>query len=192
MVRHKTRWLLVRFDFEPDVVFGTTQRPSTATNEAVFYGGRRDTEARRSTIDAITRKDVYRCVQDSILLNFGLSATGAAQDTQVRLYDTKTRLAMIRVPREFCNLIRSAITLITTIEKNPVIARCISVNGCARTAKMVAMKEVKNSVRNSLHHRLEENDNNETLPQEGDDIQKLIRKECTSLDELLNEIRAMD
>mmetsp|Transcript_5819 Transcript_5819/g.8429 ORF Transcript_5819/g.8429 Transcript_5819/m.8429 type:complete len:187 (-) Transcript_5819:420-980(-) len=186
MVRHKTRWLLVRFDFEPDVVYGS-QRPSTATNEAVFYGGRRDTDVRRSGMDAITRKDVYKTLQESLVFNFGISASGAAQDTQVRLYDSKTRLAMIRVPREFCNLIRSAITFITIIDKNPVIVRCISVNGCARTAKMVAIKEVKKSFRSNLHHQLQEVD--DTLPA-GDE--KLIRKECKELDELLNVIRTMD
>mmetsp|Transcript_2758 Transcript_2758/g.4284 ORF Transcript_2758/g.4284 Transcript_2758/m.4284 type:complete len:187 (-) Transcript_2758:521-1081(-) len=186
MVRHKTRWLLVRFDYEPDVVYGS-QRPSTATNEAVFYGGRRDTEVRRSGIDAITRKDVFKTLQESILFNFGISASGAAQDTQVRLYDSKTRLAMIRVPREFCNLIRAAITFITIIQKNPVIVRCISVNSCARTAKMVAIKEVKKYFRNNLHRQLQEV--GDTLPAED---QKLIHKECNELGELLKVIRTMD
>jgi RNase P/RNase MRP subunit POP5 len=68
----------------------------------------------------------------------------------VRLYDEASRLAIIRVSRESCSLVRAAITFITSIQRRLVVASVISVNGSARTAKRVALLETRRSFRQDI------------------------------------------
>jgi RNase P/RNase MRP subunit POP5 len=65
----------------------------------------------------------------------------------VRLYDELSRLILVRVPRDACGLVRAAMTLLTTIQGRSVVASVISVNGSSRTAKRVAMLEMRRSFR---------------------------------------------
>jgi len=61
----------------------------------------------------------------------------------VRLYNPGTRLAMIKVPRDGSDIVRSAITLLTKVNDEPIVATVISTNGCPRTAKLAALRETK-------------------------------------------------
>ena len=61
----------------------------------------------------------------------------------VRLYNPETQLAMIKVPRDSSDIVRSAITLLTEVNDEPIVATVISTNGCPRTAKLAALRETK-------------------------------------------------
>jgi hypothetical protein len=71
MVRHKTRWLLARLEFEPDVL------------------GRRDDEGKsrkRQRVEdvgaGLSKKDLAQCIRETISSSFGVAASGVAQDLQ--------------------------------------------------------------------------------------------------------------
>lgn len=121
----------------------------------------------------LTKKDLAHCIRECITSSFGIAASGMAQDVQgmqislcwsisckafggltishargslsraVRLYDESSRLAMIRVSRDSCGLVRAAITLLTSFQGRSVVASVISVNGSARTAKRAAVLETR-------------------------------------------------
>lgn len=165
MVRHKTRWLLVRLVFERDVL--------KQTNSDGSHKRRRDEDDSSSA--GLTKKDLSQSIRDSISSSFGIAASGIAQDVQgmsvvsvfgwqralvslksfdaligtllVRLYDESSRLAMIRVSRDSCGLVRAAITFLTAIKSKSVVASVIAVNGSARTAKRVALLEMRRHFR---------------------------------------------
>lgn len=73
----------------------------------------------------------------------------------VRFVDPDTNLAMIRVPRDFCGKARAALTFMTNLEGTTsagstgervglsVVASVLSVNGCARTAKLSTIGELR-------------------------------------------------
>jgi hypothetical protein len=71
MVRHKTRWLLVRLDFEHNVL----RLPEDGANR----------KRRRQDDDSgtgLTKKDLAKCIRDSVASSFGIAASGIAQDIQ--------------------------------------------------------------------------------------------------------------
>ena len=68
-------------------------------------------------------------------------------DVSVRLYDTKTRLAIIKTTRDKYPQVRSCLTFLTEIKQGvdslKVVASTIAVSGSARTARNSAWEEVK-------------------------------------------------
>jgi RNase P/RNase MRP subunit POP5 len=183
MVRHKTRWLLVKVDFEVDV--------RKRNSKPIDYFP--------------SKKEVAQSIRESILSCFGTAAEGAAFDTQgmsrcfllyfviafnskhctqspfsVRLCDASTRLLLLRVPREFHGIVRSAITLMTSVGANnrPVVASVISANGSARTAKIATIAQVRRSYRENL----KANPINE----------KELHKTCKALEDALSAIQNID
>ena len=68
-------------------------------------------------------------------------------DVTVRLYDTKTRLAIIKTTRDKYPQVRSCLTFLTEIRQGvdslKVVASTIAVSGSARTARNAAWEEVK-------------------------------------------------
>mmetsp|Transcript_33201 Transcript_33201/g.80271 ORF Transcript_33201/g.80271 Transcript_33201/m.80271 type:complete len:182 (+) Transcript_33201:1119-1664(+) len=86
MVRHKARWLLVQVDFD-----------KKHNKKASFP----------------SKKEFALMIRQSISSSFGLAADGAAMETQVRFVNPTTRLVLLRVPREFCNMVRCSITMLT-------------------------------------------------------------------------------
>jgi RNase P/RNase MRP subunit POP5 len=115
MVRHKTRWLLVKFQFK------CNKDPTAA---------------------ALDKKDVYKELAMSMSLCYGLSAHSMISEVMVR-HVVDGNLAMIRVPREIAAHVRTAIVYMTSINSQPVVPTVVAVNGCARTAKLAAMKETR-------------------------------------------------
>jgi allophanate hydrolase subunit 1 len=67
MVRHKVRYLLVQFDFEPQLVL------EVPTNETLSLQKR---------IDSITRSDINQALREMISSLFGLTSTLVAYDLQ--------------------------------------------------------------------------------------------------------------
>mmetsp|Transcript_29536 Transcript_29536/g.53413 ORF Transcript_29536/g.53413 Transcript_29536/m.53413 type:complete len:162 (-) Transcript_29536:69-554(-) len=136
MVRHKTRWLLLRLDFEHNVL----RLPEVGANRK---RRRRDDDSGTG----LTKKDLAKCIRDSVASSFGIAASGIAQDLQVRLYDESSRLVIIRVARDSCDMVRVAICFTTVIQGKSVAASVVSVNGSARTAKRAALLELRQNFR---------------------------------------------
>lgn len=59
------------------------------------------------------------------------------------MYNHDTNLAMIKVPRDQCDLVRSTLMLMVEIKDIPIVARVVSTNGSARTAKLHTLKEIR-------------------------------------------------
>lgn len=124
MVRHKTRWLLVRFDFEADLVGS-----ATISNEET---------------PTFQTKEIYKELVKTMSVCYGLSSHAMIPDIMVRHVDDN-RLVMIRVPRAIVAKVRTAITCMTTFKNHAVVASVVAVNGSARTAKIAATRAIKKS-----------------------------------------------
>jgi hypothetical protein len=71
MVRHKTRWLLVRLEFDSDVIGRRDEDDSRNKGRRVEEDGA-----------GLTKKDLAQCIRECISSSFGVAACGAAQDVQ--------------------------------------------------------------------------------------------------------------
>lgn len=135
MVRHKTRWLLVRLEFESDISRQSSSR-----------GGSDRIKVTEDGEGTLLTKDIYKELVKTLSVNFGLSAHAILHDIVVRHIDDDTKLTMIRVPRSTANQVRTAVTYMTTLNEKNIVASVISVNGSARTARLSAMHEIRKRV----------------------------------------------
>lgn len=160
MVRQKNRYLLVQFEFEPDILqsccdevvaITTTSSKSTSGSKKRKLSSSSDSNSTTSieTIKAIQQvnaTDIYRSLQEAIMQNFGLVGT-CTSDVQVRLYDPKARLAIIKTTRDKYPQVRSCVTFLTEIKQGvdslKVVTSTLAVSGSARTARNAAWVEVK-------------------------------------------------
>ena len=81
---------------------------------------------------------------------------------------------MLKVPREHCSRIRAAITLLTRVGDEPITAVVVSISGSARTAKLAALREIK--------QRFHQMNSNESL----------IKKNLKRLDQNIEQICRFD
>jgi len=171
MVRHKARWLLVQVDFD-----------------------QKHTDGNKKTSSFPSKKEFALMIRHSISSCFGVAADGAAMETQVRFVDPTTRLVLLRVPREFCNMIRCSITMLTrnisndmvtindegtsrskkqAINRRPtLVASVVSVNGSARTAKLSTMARIRKVYRKRI---LSLENNNRDDPKMLEELHALLR-----------------
>lgn len=162
MVRQKNRWLLVQLDFESDIISsccssgGGSLSKDTPNN---YRNKKRKLQSSNSNMSElsinsgiqhsilqINSTDIYRSLQETITQNFGLVAQ-CTTEVQVRLYDPKVRLAIIKTTRDKCPIVRSSITLMTHIKQGgdvlKIVASVVSVSGSARAARNSAWLEIK-------------------------------------------------
>jgi hypothetical protein len=99
-------------------------------------------------------------------------------------------VALIRVPREYCQIIRASITLLNEIQNKRVAISTLSVNGSARTAKMNAIKQVQNDYRKRIKSLADPND--DTIGQITNNTRKDIDRLCQSMEETLDVITNID
>lgn len=152
MVRLKNRWLLVRFDFESDIVTQClpTHNSSDDDNLNGALSKKRklekdltsSIEAAEQDLSEITTTDIYRAIQESLSSSFGVIGA-ATTDIQVRLYDAKARLAIIRTTREQYPTLRTSISFVSRVSRRAVVPTIIAVGGSPRTARAKAWKEVR-------------------------------------------------
>jgi len=160
MVRHKTRWFLVRLDYARDMVKAQSSR----------VVGHADSFP--------TKKELAIAIRESLVSCFGQSSTTeAAREIQVRLSDLSTRLAMIRVPRQFHTKIRASITFMTAIGGKRLVASVISVNGSARTAKLATIRHIRSIYRERILLQQQMGNGHESM--------KLMEESCKQLNDLL-------
>mmetsp|Transcript_13587 Transcript_13587/g.25999 ORF Transcript_13587/g.25999 Transcript_13587/m.25999 type:complete len:216 (-) Transcript_13587:366-1013(-) len=159
MVRQKSRWLLVQFDFENDILSScslnvtantTTSKSSQKRKLRTSLSNSSNTLSESSSTiqqqQQVTSTDIYRSLQDTLTQNFGLVGASTS-DVQVRLYDPKVRLAIIKTTRDKYPTVRSSLTLLTQIKQGgdvlKVVASTIAVSGSARTARNAAWEEIR-------------------------------------------------
>ena len=157
MVRQKNRYLLVQFEFEPDILQScddvmmaiTTKTTSSSSKKRKLPSSGNSSSASIDEIKSIQQvnaTDIYRSLQEAIIQNFGIVGT-CTSDVQVRLYDPKARLAVIKTTRDKYPQVRSCLTYLTEIKQGvdslKVVASTIAVSGSARTARNAAFDEVK-------------------------------------------------
>jgi hypothetical protein len=95
---------------------------------------------------------------------------------------------MVRVPREFCGLMRAAVSFVTMLQNKRVVLSCLSVSGSARTAKLAAMKQVRRNYREQiLLSRREANATNTKQPSVKDS-----ERICRKMEETLSIIQSID
>jgi len=157
MVRQKNRWLLVQFDFERDILSSCTldETPTSTPSKTK----KRKLQQQRSSssgylsevpssqsIQQVNATDIYRSLQETITQNFGLVGASTTE-VQVRMYDPKLRLAIVKTTREDYPAVRSSLTVLTGIKQGGdvlrVAARTIAVSGSARTARNAAWEEIQ-------------------------------------------------
>ena len=159
MVRQKNRWLLVRFDFESDILSSCGALGEVGPGGGAATMGKKrkfqspssssnldESSSTTSTIHQITTADIYRSLLETITQNFGLVGASTT-DIKVRLYDPKVRLAIIKTTRDNYPTVRSSLTVMTQIKQGgdvlKVVASTIAVSGSARTARNAAWAEVQ-------------------------------------------------
>lgn len=173
MVRQKTRWLLLRI--------GTTDED--------FPG----------------RSDLQNAVRDNVVDVLGIAAAGAAMDAHgrftvvllskesrqnltdssfsrpVRFVDGRTRLALMRMPKEFAPSIRASLLFLHSLQRNnrssQLIIDTISMHGSARTAKRALIAAVRIHYRELVQH---------ASGQPGS--QKVVKHLCRELNETVSTI----
>ena len=131
MVRQKSRWLLVRLDFEE--ISQTT--PSSALQLQ------------------LTTTDIYRALLDAIQQNYGLVAGASSAELKVLLYDQEHQLAIVKTSRDNYPTVRTSLTFLTQIKQGgdtlKVAAATLAVCGSSRTARNAAWSELQKRFYNS-------------------------------------------
>jgi RNase P/RNase MRP subunit POP5 len=157
MVRQKNRYLLVQFEYEPDIMQSCEDVVMAITTSTSGNNKKRNLQSSPDSsslasietiksIQQVNANDIYRSLQEAIMQNFGLVGTSTS-DVQVRLYDPKARLAIIKTTRDKYPQVRSCLTFLTEIKQGvdslKVSSSIVAVSGSARTARNAAWKEVK-------------------------------------------------
>ena len=108
----------------------------------------------------------------------------------MKFCDSYVRMALIRVPREYCQIIRASITLLNEIQNKRVAVATVSVNGSARTAKMNAIKQIQSCYRKRLMRLVDPHDN--TDGRISNTTRKDMDRLCQSMEETLDIITNID
>jgi len=165
MVRHKVRWILTKMDFEKDLSLTTDNEKkchSSIDMDKVIITTKEITLALRAIVNAafgvagigiiegFQGTSIYLYPTRSITIHRFIFVFFLSFFHSVRMYDSDTQLAIVKVPRHACSIIRSALTLITTILGLPVVASTISINGSVRTAKIAALHHIQQIYNNKM------------------------------------------
>ena len=99
-------------------------------------------------------------------------------------------MLLIRVPREYCHLLRASLTMLSDIQNKCVALSVVSINGSARTAKISAIKQIQNCYRKKISCLIDRCDNTDgRIPST---TRKHIDRLCQSMEEALEVITNID
>ena len=184
MVRHKNRWILVNVEFADDI-----------RNNKNNHHHLQHTSASSGPSSAHlfpSKKEFTIRLRRTIAWSFGIAGEGPACDTQVKFCDAETQLVVVRVPRQYCDMIRSSLTLLLTNKQLVSLgettttqqqqgsmqdyqASVVSVHGSARTAKIAVFRKLREV------YRLQIQQSHIAFPNDG----KLKKNLCRALQERL-------
>ena len=148
MVRHKSRWLLVQFEYESSVISRCTPNETSTRSSKKRKLNKSDSQHSSSSgtlfdeqiqINQITSTDIFRSLQETLTQNYGIIASSTTE-ISVKLYDPKVQLAIIKTSREKYPIVRSSLSLmfLTKVKQIKFVASTLSVSGSARTARSAA------------------------------------------------------
>lgn len=178
MVRHKNRWLLVKVELADDIRKNKTL--SVGTSPELFP----------------SKKEFTTRLRRTITWCFGVAGEGPSHDTQIRFFDAETQLVLVRGPRQYCDMVRSSLTLLLTRKQllslgerlvddagstSDYCASVISVHGSARTAKIATFRKLRELYRREI----EESRIDNSFPND-DKVEKNL---CIALQERLTMIQ---
>lgn len=149
MVRQKNRWLLIQFEFEPNIILQCTSSEAStpASKKRKLHKSNSQNSSSSANdqqvqITQITSTDIFRSLQETISQNFGIMGTSTTE-LSVRFYDPKVKLAVVKTSRSNYSIVRSSLMFLGNIKQIKVVATTICVSGSARTARNAAWKEVQ-------------------------------------------------
>jgi len=201
MVRQKNRFLIVCLDFDEQLVPASIERKRERNSK----------KRRRQTADPsnnstpsvadntddgspppIEAKDIHRVLRTTMESNFGIVGAGMVHTVRVLLYDETDRMAIIKVPREYCPMVRSALTFITSINDANSVLSTIGVHGSARTVKMAALQLMRNHFNKATAFDVK--DDKKKRKRSGGDtaLTKAEEKLLLRLEARMDKVREMD
>lgn len=141
----------MRLDFDDQLLITTAaaksdDRASSGINESSKKRRRIDRSTTRNDAAApvpIEPKDIHRVIRTAMESCFGVVGAGMAHTIRVSYYDETDRLAIIKMPRESCAMVRSALAFMTSINDVNVVISTIGVHGSARTVKIAMLAELR-------------------------------------------------
>lgn len=157
MVRQKSRWTIVRLDFDDQLLVSSRSAANGVGEEGNNKNKRKRSSVHHanapSTPVPIEPRDIHRTLRSAMETSFGTLGAGMAHTIRICHYDSTDRLAIIKMPREYCPMVRSALTLLTSINDVNVVMSTIGVHGSARTVKIAALAELRRNfnARNRLN-----------------------------------------
>ncbi|KAJ1831419.1 RNA-binding protein pop5 [Coemansia sp. RSA 2706] len=90
---------------------------------------------------SFTARVIYGVVRDSVKLNFGDSGLGLVlSGMQVRHFGAHSCMGILKVPRDHCKMVLSALALITHVHKHPCAVRVRHVSGTIKKCQRAAIR----------------------------------------------------
>jgi hypothetical protein len=207
MVRHKTRWLLVKVELADDIRRLALSPHQDEKSKPDDKGRRRKGNDASSSSQYPSRKEFTIQLRRTITWCFGIAGETAVFDTHVRFFDVNaSQLVLIRCPRQHCGIIRSALTLTLTRKQmislgqtmgdtddgtfcSDWISSVISVHGSARTAKIATLRELREVYRDKILQSRELLGADQISRREATLKEKKL---CTELQERIVTVRIID
>ncbi|KAJ2689833.1 RNA-binding protein pop5 [Coemansia spiralis] len=126
MVRLKNRYIC--FELQPQTqVDGPDSLERAATSQ-------------RSS-ESFSIKGIHGFVREQVKLNFGDSGAGLVlSGLQVKYFSSQTRMGIMRVPRDHCQMVSASLALATQVSKRPCTIRVRHVSGTIKKCQRAAIR----------------------------------------------------
>ncbi|KAJ2745319.1 RNA-binding protein pop5 [Coemansia sp. BCRC 34301] len=126
MVRLKNRYICFELQSQAQID-GTDSQERTSTGQRPH--------------EALTARSVHALVREQIKLNFGDSGAGLVlSGLQVKYFSSQTRMGILRVPRDHCQMVSAALALTTQASKRPCAIRVQHVSGTIKKCQRAAIR----------------------------------------------------
>ncbi|KAJ2886524.1 RNA-binding protein pop5 [Coemansia aciculifera] len=91
--------------------------------------------------EALSTRTIHAFVREQIKLNFGDSGAGLVlSGLQVKYFSSQTRMGILRVPRDHCQMVSAALALTTMVSKRPCNIRVRHVSGTIKKCQRAAIR----------------------------------------------------
>ncbi|KAI8325591.1 hypothetical protein GQ54DRAFT_301830 [Martensiomyces pterosporus] len=98
-------------------------------------------EQQQQHTPSISTRGVHNLVREQVVLNFGDSGAGSIQSgLQVKYFSPRTRLGILKVPRDHYQMVWAALTLTTHYSKHPCLIRVWHVSGTIKKCQKAAIR----------------------------------------------------
>lgn len=99
------------------------------------------------TLPALNSHSIYKELRNLIQSNFGEFGFGRVlQSLQVKYWNSRTNIAIVRCSRDDHFMLRAAFTYCTNIQKVPVIVRVLHTGGTIRQCQEATIRHLRHSL----------------------------------------------